>query len=250
MTPRIARIALCAAGLLALCAAAARADDSKCLDAKSPELRGDIYVGTAEGGFLGPMQAQPGEKRTLRLWVRNGPSWRSPDACVRWRLDAGDPATVDEKTGALTISPDAKDGVELHATAELAGARAPYQGILKVYRPDSNPLAGMWREVAQLKCGSGEELTSGFREIREFEIQAGGFFSVTWHPFESYRDYWGEVQFDVAKRTVSFKINNGNHVPDAAKLEGKFAREGKRLKLEGVWLGDAPALCGHVFELR
>lgn len=185
----------------------------QCVDASSEEMRGEtIYVGTAEGGFLGQMQVKPGDKRTLKLYVRKGPACNAPNACVTWQLTTPELATLDEKTGALEVKGDAGHLARIKVIGRLAGADRDYGGVLVVTRPESNPLAGMWHETGRIPCThiSSKKIAAIKDGIREFKIDAAGTFSVTWHPSESYRDYWGAYHFDLDKKTVSFSIKSGN----------------------------------------
>ncbi|RZO84556.1 MAG: hypothetical protein EVA65_10125 [Oceanococcus sp.] len=73
--------------------------------------------------------------------------------------------------------------------------------------------------------------------IKEFELHADGRFSVTWHPFESYVDYWGT--YNTNGHDIAFKVTKGNFVPARRDLEGAFeVLPERQLQLTGVFLGD------------
>lgn len=234
-----------------------------CVDVSSEEMQGDVYVGMLEGGFLAPMQVKPGEKRTLKLWVRKGPAWKSPDVCVTWHLETPDLATLDEKTGALEVKANASHGVYIQVTGKLVGSTKEFTGVLAVYRPESNPLVGTWHEFAQQSCHdiSWRRLLDSRDGIREFVVNPNGGFSVTWHPFESYIDYWGTYRFDLKKKTVEFVIKEGNYKPKDFVGKGTFLiKSDGTLQLKGVWFGSPRTgsnmsgfsdgkqrYCGHIF---
>ena len=260
---------LCTATVVLGAGDASRKVPEQCIDASSEQMRGDtVYVGTADGGFLGQMQVKPGDKRTLKLYVRKGPAWDAPNACVTWLLATPELATLDEKSGALKVKTEAGHLARIKVIGRLAGAERDYVGVLVVTRPESNPLAGTWHETGRIPCGdkSPNRIVAVKDGIREFEVNAVGTFSVTWHPFESYRDYWGGYQFDLDKRTVSFSIKSGNRFPIGFIGEGTYAvQPDGTLVLQDLWLGDGEGMdrgarvdsyvlegfrkefCGHVF---
>jgi hypothetical protein len=72
----------------------------------------------------------------------------------------------------------------------------------------SNPFVGFWRE----KGGA----------IQELVLSVDRTFSVTAHPFETYKDYWGHYSFDLKKRTIFFVMDGGNKKPADIDLDGFF----------------------------
>lgn len=236
----------------------------ECVDASNNEMQGEVYIGTAEDGYYGLMQVKPGDKRNLKLYVRKGPSWTRPNACVTWHIETPDVAIFNETSGALEVKSDAKNLATIKIHAKLLGSEKEYSGVLVVYRPEINPLIGKWHELAQLPCNdkTGGKIITVKKGIQEFEVDPTGSFSVTWNPFESYRDYWGTYQFDLKKRTVEFMIKDGNYKPFDYSGKGSFmiTPEGN-LKITGAWLGSKndpvephfrrnellPGRCGHIF---
>jgi hypothetical protein len=73
--------------------------------------------------------------------------------------------------------------------------------------------------------------------IGELEFNPGNRFSVTYRPFESYRDYWGSYDFDPATGRIALKPEGGNFVPSGLDLEGEAKLVDGRLVLSGVFLG-------------
>lgn len=118
---------------------------------------------------------------------------------------------------------------------------------------EDNPLArGYWKEEAQFACNTGEEV-SPERPIQELLFEADGTFSVTWTPFERYRDYWGEYSYDTGQGTLDLTVTGGNNVPPDVDGSGTFAFDTQgRLILTDIWLGSfsdqaTSANCGHRF---
>jgi hypothetical protein len=85
-------------------------------------------------------------------------------------------------------------------------------------------------------------------------FEADGTFTVTWFPFEVYKDYWGTYTFGLEQGTLTLTIDTGNYIPEEFDGEGTFTfEEGGRLVLRDIWLGASPdkegavaAQCGHV----
>ena len=76
------------------------------------------------------------------------------------------------------------------------------------------------------------------KPIGELEFRASGWFSVTWTPFETYRDYVGEYSFDPPKHALSLKITGGAFVPRIFHGQGTYKLlDDKTLELRGLYLG-------------
>jgi hypothetical protein len=87
-----------------------------------------------------------------------------------------------------------------------------------------NPFTGFWRE------------SEG--EIQELVFSANRTFSVTVHPFETYKDYWGHYVYDLKKRTIVFVMDGGNRKPVDVDLDGFFTfNKAGDLVLEGIFFG-------------
>ena len=84
--------------------------------------------------------------------------------------------------------------------------------------------------------------------------RSDGTFSVTWMPFEVYRDYWATYRYDSEQGTLDLAIEGGNHVPEDVDGSGSFViDEDGCLLLKGMWLGTwrsstGDASCGHIFD--
>ena len=101
---------------------------------------------------------------------------------------------------------------------------------------DESALTGLWRQV-EIDCAGPQPS----EPVRELEFKAPGRFWVTFLPFETYRDYWGEADFDPAAGRLSLTVEGGNSEPENAILSGaaRLEADGRRLVLDGFNLGNA-----------
>jgi hypothetical protein len=89
--------------------------------------------------------------------------------------------------------------------------------------------------------------------IKELRFKADGEFSVTWEPFEVYKDYWGTYAHEIGQGTLDLVVTGGNYVPNDVDGSGSLLLDEEgRLVLRDLWLGSrfegtAPANCGHRF---
>lgn len=101
---------------------------------------------------------------------------------------------------ALRVAGDAPLG-------EVFRVRARYReqslsGRFSVFDPELSPLVGYWRQDPT-GCAPGSD-------IRELVFSADGTFSVTWEPFEAYKDYWGNWHYDTASGWLELTLVSGN----------------------------------------
>jgi hypothetical protein len=174
------------------------------------------------------------------------------DACATWSVSPTDGATIDAETGVFTVRQGTPSGTVFTVTADVENGRRLVSADVYVYTPEANPLFGTWREEVQFSCETDEELVPEER-IGELSFGADGKFSVTWHPFEIYKDYWGTYAFDLDQGTLDLTGAEGNYVPEDMDGRGSWViDEQGRLVLWDMWLGapsGGPALvnCGHRF---
>ncbi|MFC2172281.1 hypothetical protein ACFLU6_06575 [Acidobacteriota bacterium] len=114
-----------------------------------------------------------------------------------------------------------------------------------------SPLVGTWREVGQYRCGSGEEIVP-LDPILELVFEDDGTFSVTWLPFEYYKDYWGNFSLNPDQSTLNLSISYGNFVPGDFDGVGFYSIDTQgNLILNDLWLGkkeqNLETHCGHRF---
>lgn len=199
------------------------------------------------------VQMQPGEKREFSLGVVECCYVFEPvDTCASWSVSPSIGASMDKDTGVLAVDPAARNGEMFTVTADVEDGRRLVSIEVYVYTAEENPLVGNWREEAQFVCQTREELTPEER-IGELRFRADGSFSVTWHPFEIYRDYWGTYMFELSQGTLDLTPVDGNFLPEDVDGSGNFEIDHQgRLVLQDLWLGSPrggteAALCGHRF---
>ncbi|MBI4604295.1 MAG: hypothetical protein HY721_20240 [Planctomycetes bacterium] len=185
--------------------------------------------------------------------------WVEPvEACVAWSVSPPGSAIVFPETGTVRVEPSVPHGTVITVTADVESGRRLLTADLHVYTPEMNPFVGTWREAAQIECGTGAEAAPE-QPIEELVFEADGYFSVTWTPFEVYKDYWGRYAYDLATGAVSLEAEAGNYVPPdlLRPARGSFALRDGELRLLDLWLGtprfddDPPApRCGQVFGRR
>ena len=199
------------------------------------------------------LEMRPGEERDFSLGVVECCYYFEPvETCTTWSVDPSDGASIDHETGSFSVGPGTPGGEVFTVTADVEDGRRLVSIEVYVYTPEDNPLVGIWREEAQLGCEDYEEVAPEER-IGELRFGADGTFSVTWHPFEIYRDYWGMYAFDSKRGALDLWGAEGNYVPDDVDGSGSFLMDEQgRLVLKDMWLG-APhggsgiANCGHRF---
>lgn len=138
------------------------------------------------------------------------------------------PATLGDDRTTLRIAPDAPVGAQV--TVRYTSAGAPVVLRLEVIGRDAVVLTGRYSQRSVEGCQIPEP-------IGELEFSAGNRFSVTYQPFESYRDYWGSYSFDPATGRIALKPEGGNFVPPGLDLEGEAKLVDGRLVLTGLFLG-------------
>ncbi|MES3023239.1 MAG: hypothetical protein V4857_16865 [Pseudomonadota bacterium] len=160
-----------------------------------------------------------------------------PQACVdAWEIDTTPHAAVD-KNGLIKIQAGAPDGTLITVTAVVGDERV--SGKVRAFDASRHPLRGSWKQVGEHPCDATVERIP-YDPIMELVFDAGGRFSVTQRPFESYKDYWGEYSHDVASGAVTFSNTKGNKVPPDLQLQGSAKVAGNELVLNDVVLWPAP----------
>jgi len=223
-----------------------------------PEAR--LVVGNGDTIALRPgTSAKLAVSCRICCWVDS-----SVEAAVAWSLQpATSAASLDPRTGALTIAPSAPVGTKLTVAADLTGGgkKRRAEGHVLVIDPLPQPWAGLWTETSRLACASpgkagGPDPTPADKAplIRDFMLGEDGTFTVTWFPFERYKDYWGTYIVDRKTGAVTFTVTGGNQVPGKeADLNGTLQVEPTGgLVLSDLYLGapsgsTPPRACGHRF---
>ena len=125
------------------------------------------------------------------------------------------------------ISPDVEAGTRILLEATYHGHSLI--GPVEVYRAADNPLVGMWRQD-----GEGCPENSA---IQELVFTGGGDFSVTWTPFEVYKDYWGTYTYDPETGAVHLEVESGNQIPEDIVPDGSVIAGETGLSFEGLSFG-------------
>lgn len=171
-----------------------------------------------------------------------------PATCLSdWRISPAGAASVSADGSSLMVAPDAPAGSTLTLEARTPGEPARFE--TRIVGRDETVLTGRYSQV-EVDCGEAERPA---RPIRELVLGPTGRFSVTWEPFETYTDYWGDFAWDAAAGHLALAITGGNRHPGAnARLAGavEVEADGRRLVLQGFNLGDVfngGAPCRYVF---
>ena len=148
--------------------------------------------------------------------------------CTRdWRITG--PATLAPDRRSFTIGADAAPGSEIVLSYRWHDERA--EARYRVVARDAVVLTGFRGQRAIEGC-------EGLDPVRELEFAPGNRFSVTFMPFESYKDYWGTYSYDPATGALRMTVESGNNVPPDLDLDGRaILMPDGRLVLEDMYLG-------------
>ena len=185
---------------------------------------------------------------TIALWPKQarGPAMPAEplDCTSDWQVSDASLGRIADDLRTLRIADDARPGADL-VISYLAGGR-PVRRSVRIVGKDEKVLTGIRGQLAVEACRI-------YAKIGEIEFTESGHFSVTYNPFETYRDYWGTYSFDPATGAVAMKVEGGNYQPAGLDLEGiaSFAPDGA-LVLDGVYLGQPSSVpgagpCSYIF---
>lgn len=186
--------------------------------------------------FLGPPIARQGTDMIVEVREPVGayaPRPIPPELLTGWKATPAGQVTVARDGKSMRVLPSATPGANVTISASFCGKREITRTI-RIVGKDEPVLTGNWREQSKMCIGE-----TPADPVNELEFKDIGEFSVTYFPFESYRDYWGAMAFDAAAGTLSLATTGGNRVPTQAKLSGKVSLtpDGK-LVLEGFFLSE------------
>lgn len=163
-----------------------------------------------------------------------------PELLTGWKAAPAGQVNLARDGSKLTVIPTATPGTEVTLTASFCGQRDITRTI-RIVGKDEPVLTGTWREQSKVCTGETPQ-----DPVNELEFKDTGDFSVTYFPFESYRDYWGNAAFDAQAGALTMTTTGGNRVPTGADLSGKVTlRDEKTLILEGFFLSQ-PQTTGGV----
>lgn len=138
------------------------------------------------------------------------------------------PARLSEDRRTASIDPDAPPGAIVSVGFDHVRGRVDSR--FQVIGRDEVVLTGARAQQGIEGCGVTER-------IGELEFGIGNRFSVTFMPFETYRDYWGTYTFDAATGRLRLQVEGGNFVPSGLDLEGQAELSSGRLVLRDMFLG-------------
>jgi hypothetical protein len=213
-------------------------------------------------GWQADVQLQPGGTHQFQLAILSTfAASTTVTACVEWSVEPSGKGAIIDSAGVLHLDLGTPPRTRFTVSANIEKGRARREAIVIVYTAQTQPLVGLWEQTAQYDCDSGK-LMEYFKPIRELEFRAAGRFSVTWTPFEVYRDYWGEYLSDPETKMLKLKIAGGNFVPPDFQGSGTYVVINESLELHTIFLGTRETgttqravrppgnLCRYVFKLH
>lgn len=150
-----------------------------------------------------------------------------PQRCTSdWTVSG--PATLSADRRVLTIAADAPVGSTVAISFRHGGETVT--GRIRVIGRDEVVLTGS-------RSQKGVDGCTGIDPVGELEFSGENRFSVTFRPFESYRDYWGTYSFDPATKRLTMTVDGGNFVPPGLDLDGTADLGADGLVLTDMFLG-------------
>lgn len=205
--------------------------------ARKPVLSGEACPAVGDKVFffwMEPRSAEPGDTISLQPYWTDMPGGYNPvpAGCIGdlrvIPADGGSFSRDEAGTAFLTILPDVEAGTRIRVEGTYRG-RHPIGGPIKIFSAEQNPFVGYWRQD--------DENCPPNSAVQELVFTGGGELSVTWTPFEVYKDYWAAFDYDPATGDFSFEVEGGNQTPEDIVTEGRARIEGDRLIFEDIFLG-------------
>lgn len=192
--------------------------------------------------FLGPPIARQGADMIVEVREPVGayaPRPIPPELLTGWKATPAGQVVVARDGKSMRVLADATPGTNVTLSASFCRKREIGRTV-RIVGKDEPVLTGTWRE--QSKQCAGETPND---PVNEIEFKDIGEFSVTYFPFESYRDYWGKFEFDAATGMLNMTTTGGNRVPTNPKLSGRASlnADGK-LVLERFFLSQPQTVGG------
>ncbi|MEQ9314745.1 MAG: hypothetical protein RLN72_02775 [Henriciella sp.] len=243
-----------AVALLALTACQSADGDTEIVEAgvdpTLATLSGEACPDVGDKAFFFWMEtrsAEPGDKVALHPYWTDMPGGYNdvPAGCLdELSVHPDGAASFERQEDGLaiaTISPAVAPGTMVLLNGTYLGHGLV--GRVDVFSTAANPLVGTWRQREE-DCPNGSP-------IRELVFTGGGDFSVTWTPFEVYKDYWGVYEYDAESNAFRFAVEGGNQVPEDIETQGTVIIENGELDFGQVVFGtpgsaDAPCTANFV----
>lgn len=172
-------------------------------DCPRPQSMGMIF-------WMEPKSFVPGETVSLTPYATPYPGAYDamPSQCLkRIKVVPANAAAVKQATDGdylLVIAKDAPLDQPVHVQADYLDKTIT--NTFNVYSPHKSPLVGYWHQDAA-SCAPQTV-------VQELVFSADGTFSVTYQPFESYKDYWGTYSFDPKTGQLDLVVKSGNLEPE------------------------------------
>ncbi|MAK59928.1 MAG: hypothetical protein CMK09_03010 [Ponticaulis sp.] len=191
------------------------ADDTSDVSVLAPTLTGEACPDMSGGGYLfwlDPPSKEVGDKLQLTPYFSTHPGAFEPlpSGCIGNMSSTPEDALTFERSEYgdvyAIITEKAEPGSRVILTADY-GAENSITAPISIYDPASNPLVGVWAQQNDGQCADNTV-------IRELSFSGDGRFSVTWTPFESYKDYWGSYDFDSETNELTLSPERGNYIPE------------------------------------
>ena len=168
-----------------------------------------------------PRPARQGATLRIAAMQRRGHGFHDAplDCTSDWSVSEPSLATLAEDRKSLSIAPDAAPGATVTISYRIKGESVTAslvvvaKGRLRHHRPAGSAFGRGLRRLSW---------------IGELEFTAGGGFSVTFQPFESYKDYWGGYRLDQATGALSLTVTGGNMTPPVARSRRQSPDRGRR----------------------
>lgn len=185
------------------------------------------------GGYLFWMDAPavpPGASLVLQPWFSPQPGVMEPvSAECLGSVEISGPAKLGEDGRTVVVDGDAAAGAAVQVQGKVG--EAGVSGRILVFHPETQPLVGVWHQP--------EEECEGAEPIRELMFAPDGRFTLTWLPFEVYKDYWGGYTFNSG--VLAMKPDGGNYIPADATLAGDVQLDSGTLTIDPAILGSPPS---------
>ena len=193
------------------------------------EATADCTPPAPYGGYMFWMDAPavpPGASLVLKPWFMPQPGVMDavPASCLEG-VEITGPATLGEDGRTVVVDADAGAGAAIQVRGKVGDAGV--SGRILVYQQEAQPLVGVWHQ-SEAEC-------EGAEPIRELMFEPDGRFSLTWLPFEVYKDYWGGYTFNDG--VLAMKPDGGNYIPADATLAGDVELDSGTLTIDPAILG-------------
>ena len=201
----------------------------------------------------GTLHVESGEIVDLNVGVNFLLFIRATDLRVPWSVNPPtEGVSIDPSTGIMIIRADVPNGTEFNVRGGVVSVD------IYVTNPAELPLVGTWREVGQIDCETGEEITP-YAPIAELTFTASGSYFIARNPEEFEYDQTGTYETMPVSPYLRLHYLPGRVLEyDTDRLGEYFVNGRGHLILQDISLGvpipdggssgDLPEpVCGHRF---